>query len=517
MRRLSHPTRIPFFLSVVLLAVVVALPWGRDVHSADHRDAPLSSEDPSADVNDVFVFVSPTDSSKVIFAMTVNGFSVPAVRSSYSFGNDVLYQFKIDNSGDAKEDLVIQATFDGHESVHDPRCPATTGGQFLTVIGPARPINTGPDNLLLRRGPEVNGCTNTVLSHDGIRVWAGLAEDPFVVDIGQLNRILGGTQDVFRQATSPALGLLRGRPVRDDHTSGVDGFGGFNVSAIVIEVPIAMVQGKANRSRSYLGNDTTIGVWGTTSRSKFRRLSTQHEPRDFGPYIQGQRMGHQVFKTIFIPSPVKDFFNRTAPADDARNVSQYIPDALTTTDNDGTGNTIAGRAAVLDAVGVTALPNGVPLLLPASFGNTDPNLIRKVLIPDVLRINLALPPTDVGVATNGLQNGRRLGDYVIDILLRLSRQLADVKFPDGSGLPGSGPLAKRRALDCSALPGCPDRRVLAVLQGTDFIKADALLGDLSTSGNDRPFRTEFPFIGLPHPLPGSDTPAPGTVGFPPQQ
>ena len=80
MRRLSHPTRIPFFLSVVLLAVVVALPWGRDVQSADHRDAPLSSEDPSADVNDVFVFVSPTDSSKVIFAMTVNGFSVPAVR-----------------------------------------------------------------------------------------------------------------------------------------------------------------------------------------------------------------------------------------------------------------------------------------------------------------------------------------------------------------------------------------------------------------------------------------------------
>jgi hypothetical protein len=92
----------------------------------------------------------------------------------------------------------------------------------------------------------------------------------------------------------------------------------------------------------------------------------------------------------------------------------------------------------------------------------------------------------------------------------------DVKFPTNSAVPGSGALDKRRALDCSVLPACPDRR-LAVLQGTDFIKPDAQLGDLSTSGNDRPFRTAFPFIGESHPLPGSLTPAPGTVGFPPQQ
>ena len=81
----------------------------------------------------------------------------------------------------------------------------------------------------------------------------------------------------------------------------MDGFGGFNISVIVVEVPMVLVQGKGHRTRTYLGNDTTIGVWGTTSRSKIRRLSTHHEPREFGPYIQGQRMGHQVFKTIFLP------------------------------------------------------------------------------------------------------------------------------------------------------------------------------------------------------------------------
>ena len=60
-----------------------------------------------------------------------------------------------------------------------------------------------------------------------------------------------------------------------------------------------------------------------------------------------------------------------------------------------------------------------------------------MLLPDVLRIDLLLlPPNDLVVANNGLQNGRRFNDDVIDILLQLSRSLADVKFPDGTGGPG---------------------------------------------------------------------------------
>jgi hypothetical protein len=118
------------------------------------------------------------------------------------------------------------------------------------------------------------------------------------------------------------------------------------------------------------------------------------------------------------------------------------------------------------------------------------------------------------VANNGYQNGRHFNDDVIDILLQLSRQLADVKFPDGAlgGIPGSGPLGSRKALDCSNLATC-DQRVFAVLQGTDWIKKDTDLLILNTNGDDSPLRSNFPFIGVAHPLPGN----PGTVGFPPQQ
>ena len=493
-------------LTLALAMLLVLVPHVTDLRSADHREAPLISEDPPADLADMFAFTNPNDAAKVVLALTVNGFAVPAVRGSYSFSNEVLYQFKIDNDGDGTEDLVVQALFDGYESVRDPRCPAAQGGQFVTVLGPAKPKKTGALNQVLhgKDVPALSGCTNTTLSAGGVRAWAGLRDDPFVVDIGQLNRILGGTQDVFRAFTSPALGPLRGRPPRPEGTR-TDGFGGFNVSALVVEVPKAMVQGTRNRTRTYLANNTTVGVWGTTSRPSDR------DDGHRGPFVQIQRNGHQVVKTVFIPAGMRDFFNSAVPADDMKNFGQLIPDALTS--NDTTGNTIAGRAAVLDAVGVTALPNGVPLLLPASFRNTDKDLIRKVLLPDVLRLDLSLAPRDLAIGGNGYQNGRRLGDDVVDIVLRLARQLADVKFPDASGLPGAGPAAGRNALNCSVLPACPDRRVLAVLQGTDFVEPDLQAEDVAQSGTDRPLLADFPFFGTPHPLPGAD----GTTGFPPQQ
>src|SRR5262249_28604221 len=155
--------------------------------------------------------------------------------------------------------------------------------------------------------------------------------------------------------------------------------------------------------------------------------------------------GQQLFNTVFVPGPMKDTVNASIPENDVTAFSGLIPDALTTSDNDGTGNTIANRAGLLDAIGVTALPNGAPLLRPAAFPNTDKGLLRKALLPDVLRLDRSRPAAELGIGGNGLQNGRRLGDDVLDIALRLLRQLADVRFPAGSNLPGSGPATGRAA------------------------------------------------------------------------
>ncbi|NIP39553.1 MAG: hypothetical protein GWO07_14620 [Candidatus Dadabacteria bacterium] len=151
------------------------------------------------------------------------------------------------------------------------------------------------------------------------------------------------------------------------------------------------------------------------------------------------------------------------------------------------------------------------------------------ILPDVIRLDLDRAPADQSIGLFGLQNGRRPQDDVADIGLALLRQLADVKFPDAAmvpvgedmiPVPGSGPLGERAALDCSnaEFPQCADRRVLVVLQGTDFTTPDGQIGvvDLTTSGNDREFEsnstspffenTVFPFMAVAHePATGSSS------------
>ena len=143
------------------------------------------------------------------------------------------------------------------------------------------------------------------------------------------------------------MGPFRGRSVRADGTSGVDAFAGFNVTSIVVSVPKTMVR----------GSGSMINVWATVSQ----RVPTRHGSN---VYQQFERQGQQAFSTIFIPSGApRDAENFEIPEHDVANYSSLIPDALTTTDNDGSGNTISGRAGLLTAEGVAALPNGAPLLL----------------------------------------------------------------------------------------------------------------------------------------------------------
>jgi hypothetical protein len=482
-------TRTNILLTATVLSLIFATfsSMSPRLFAADHREAPLVDGMPEGDITDVYVFTDPNDATRVVFVMNVNPFSAPSELPSYALGPDLLYQFKIDNTGDAREDLVIQIVAD-----------VAGQGQTLRVFGPASPTVTGARNVLLAGSPSASGSFNSVFgSATGVQGFVGMRDDPFVFDVGQFFRILNGTQDVFRQiGTVGASGSFRGRAVRSDGTSGVDGFAGFDVTSIVVSVPKSMIRGTTSK----------VNVWATVSqRIPDRRGGGR-------TYSQFERMGQQAFATVFIPKGApRDAENAEIPEHDVANYSGLIPDALTTTDNDGTGNTIAGRAGLLTSLGLTALPNGAPLLLPGTFANTNKDLLRVALLPDVLRFDLDLPASAQAIGQFGLQNGRHLDDPSIDIALQLLRQLADVHFP--SGVPGGGAVGSRVALECSAFPQCQDRRVLVVVQGTTFNKPDTAIPDITTEGNDRPFLTQFPYVATPHPLPGE----PGTVGFPVQQ
>jgi hypothetical protein len=455
---------------LLLLLLVICWAKGRPACAADHRDAPTIDDYSSIDLTDVYAFIDPNDHSRLVLATAVNPFAVPSAPGTYVFSAAHMYQFKIDNNGDGNEDFVVQVKF------HN-----TATGQIVDVHGPRHPNLIGARNRLVPGPPQVSGPTGGVLGDpDGVQVFTGLRDDPFVFDLSQFNRILGGDQDVFRDMDTP-LGHFRGRPAAAQGSSGVDSFSGFNASYMVVSFPKDWVRGSGSK----------IWVWATTSQPNFNPAG----PVESGIFTQIERMGQPAVNTVFIPKPLKDAFNAGTPAEDVARWSRFVPDALTTADNDGTGNTIAGRVAVLDGLGLDAFPNGAPLLLPADFQNRDPNLLRAALLPDVLRLDLDLDPATQAIGQFGIENGRRPGDDVIDIELRLLRQLADVNFSGVGAVPGSGP-PRPGALNFPA-----DRRVFVVLQGTDFIRPDTTLRDLSISGNDVSLPAVFPYIAPPHPLP----------------
>src|SRR5437867_8102496 len=216
----------------LLLAIPAALGLTRWIEASDHKDSALLAADHAADIADVYTFKSPVNPDNVVLVMTVSGFIPPSEASTTFFDPGVLYQWKIDNDGDAVEDLVIQAFVTG-----------TGGHQVMHFRGPAAPAATGTtDRVVL--GPETatvgvsNGAAPIVASRGGMTVFAGVRDDPFFFDLVQFKKIIAGEATAFRNP-------------------GVDTFAGFNVLAIVAEVPSSLLGGQK------------LGVWGTTSRVQF--------------------------------------------------------------------------------------------------------------------------------------------------------------------------------------------------------------------------------------------------------
>lgn len=197
--------------------------------AADHVDSPLVRSTASIDIADVYVFRSPQDPSNAVLAMTLHGFIPPSESGMSIFDPDVLYQFEIDTNGDAVEDRVLQA-FVTRE----------TGGQVMHFRGPAVPTTVGAEANVVGEEDAVSvevttSATPITATGNGLTVFAGLRDDPFFFDFARFQEITMGEASGFRDP-------------------GVDAFAGFNVYAIVVELPAAMLGG------------TQIGVWGTTNR-----------------------------------------------------------------------------------------------------------------------------------------------------------------------------------------------------------------------------------------------------------
>src|ERR1700693_2939861 len=93
-----------------------------------HREAPSISTDPVADNTDLYAFVSPDAPDTVTIISNFVPLQDPAGGPNfYSFGDDVLYEIKIDNNGDGVADIVYAFNFT--TTIQNP-------GTFLYNTGP---------------------------------------------------------------------------------------------------------------------------------------------------------------------------------------------------------------------------------------------------------------------------------------------------------------------------------------------------------------------------------------------
>jgi len=230
-----------------LVAAGLALAAAR-TRASDHQDTPFVELNPRYDVNDVYAFPSPTP-GRVVLVLGTTSPLTPARTPTATFGDEseVLYQLKVDNTGDANEDLVFQFTFTG---------PA--GAQQVHVRGPIAPAQVGTANTLAGAAVMDGPVGQTLGTPGGMQVFTGPRDDPFFIDLEAFFRVLPDRRPENGPLSTITQGPLTFRPAGQ----AVDFVRGINDLAIVVELPLAQLTAGGAHPR--------FGVWGTTARSRTR-------------------------------------------------------------------------------------------------------------------------------------------------------------------------------------------------------------------------------------------------------
>jgi hypothetical protein len=353
----------PALVAGVMVILVLLISITFRVFASDHGDTAENYNRIGADCTDVYIFPSPQNDNNVVLVMDVHGLIPAGQGPNVSFDPGVLYQIKIDTTGDFIEDLVMQAKFFG-----------TGSAQKVAIAGPMTPLTTGTTAIYGRRNP-VLGTINQAFQPDpngqpNLTVFAGVRADPFFIDLERFYQI-------FPDRMTPLTGQVVNYP--NPNTPQVDGFrppgqaqdflADLNCLSVVVELP-----------RASLGRGV-IRVWETTSIFSSTDFKYHQQDRLARPAI------NEVLATV---SNLRHHINNTDdPTDDATQLKTDIESFLT---------------------------------FPANRSTAIKNAIEAVLVPDVMFADLSqtgVTAAYLGVETQGLSGskfgGRALTDDVVDI------------------------------------------------------------------------------------------------------
>jgi len=427
--------------------------------AASHREAPLISLDPTADITDFFMFrdYAPGQQDKVVLIMDVIPGEEPSSGPNYwNFDPNVLYRFSVDNNGDGRADDVELDFRFKTEPIRGIARQFTLPFSYVGGAGGLPPITAldgpGSEGLGLRQRYSVtlvHGHHRTSVANgliavpsnvgprtmpdyaslaaqgtydlgNGIKVFAGQREDPFYID-------LGGVFDTLNLRRVPPIETQSEDANDNVNPFGTDMLSGFNVHSIAIELPASMLTGDTGA--------TKIGAYASTSRPHVAVDGEGH-----GGFRQVQRLANPLVNEAIIGTVDKDRWNALEPEQESRFEGYYLNPRL---------------ALAMEIV------FGVPA---AKTNRTD---LRDLLLKyqpsdtqlsELLRLNLMTPPTPFADQKRmtvladtpdpaGWPNGRRPKDDVTDIAIRvvggpnyIAARAADGVNTDDAALSGSFPF-----------------------------------------------------------------------------
>ena len=432
-----------------LLAIGLAPP----AMASSHREAPFITRHPKVDATDFYMFRSYQAGRSDYTTLIANYVPLQDAYGGpnfFSMDPDALYEIHIDNNGDAREDLTFQFRFkntnkDAKFAVGGKQVsiPLIINGGAIDNVNPAGINVRETFGVTVVRGDRRSGTRAAVTNADGGgatfdkpidnignksipnydayaakhvyainipgcatpgRMFVGQRKDSFVVNLGE-------TFDLINyKAPAVEFDPNAEKGAKDDLADK-------NVTSIELEVPTACLLNAT-------AGDPVIGGWTTASLRQGRLLnpfpgSAVGASVEGGAWVQVSRLGMPLVNEVVIGLKDKDRFNHSKPSADAQFAS-YV-----------TNPTLPALIAVLFGSAGAKAPTKFPRNdLVAAFltGINGVNKPKTVTPAEMLRLNTSIAPTAVGAQQRlgviggdnaGFPNGRRPGDDVVDIELRV--------------------------------------------------------------------------------------------------
>jgi hypothetical protein len=440
-------------IGALILGNLLAIGVTPTAMASSHREAPFITRLPKVDATDFYMFRSYQAGRSGYTTLIANYIPLQDAYGGpnfFSMDPDALYEIHVDNNGDAKEDLTFQFRFKNTNK----DAKFTVGGKQVSIPlvingGPIDSVNPAGINVretytvTVVRGDRRGGVRQAVSNADGgattfdkpidnignksipdynayaskhiyninipgcatpARMFVGQRKDPFVVNLGE-------TFDLINiKAPAVEFDPNAEKAARDDLADK-------NITSIEMEVPTACLLNLA-------AGDPVIGGWTTASLRQGRLLNptpgaTVGASLEGGAWVQVSRLGMPLVNELVIGLKDKDRFNHSKPAADGQ-FADYV-----------TNPTLPALVEVLfGSAGAKAPVNFPRNDLVAAFltGIKGVNQPSKVVAAEMLRLNTSILPTATGAQLRlgviggdnaGFPNGRRPGDDVVDIALRV--------------------------------------------------------------------------------------------------